>query len=122
MREGGRIHTKNYPLTITNLTGGIVLDAGAPAGQVISPPVVATHNNHLAPLFTLGQPASSDLWNVAEDAVNGPLATTWGNSPSVMDVEQGSGNILPGQSATITVQAANGFQPHFAGRHAGYHQ
>lgn len=106
---GGPNANKSYQVTITNLTGGIVLDGGAPAGQVMSPPVVATHNNHLAPLFTLGQPASSDLWNVAEDAINGPLMTTWGNSPSVMDVEQGGGPILPGQSATITVQAANGF-------------
>ena len=106
---GGPNANKSYQITITNLTGGAVVNSGAPAGQIMSPPVVATHNNHLAPLFVLGQPASSELRNVAEDAINGPLATTWGNSPSVMDVEQGSGPILPGQSATITVQAANGF-------------
>jgi hypothetical protein len=75
----------------------------------MSPPVVATHNKHLDPLFVLGQPASSDLWNVAEEAINGPLATTWGNSPSVMDVEQGSAPIMPGQSATIVVKASKGF-------------
>jgi hypothetical protein len=106
---GGPHHTQSYQVTITNLTGGIVLNDAAPAGQIMSPPVVATHNNHLEPLFLLGQPASSDLWNIAEDAINGPLATTWGNSPSVMDVEQGSAPIMPGQSATIVVKASKGF-------------
>lgn len=100
---------KTYQVTITNLTGGIVVDAGAPAGQIMSPPVVATHNNHLDPLYVLGQPASSDLWNIAEDAINGPLATTWGNSPSVMDVQQGSAPIMPGHSATIMVRTSGGF-------------
>lgn len=106
---GGPNANKTYAVTITNLTGGTVVQSGAPAGQIMSPPVIATHNNHLAPLFVLGEEASSDLSNVAEDAVNGPLATTWGNSPSVMDVEQGAAPIMPGHSDTIMVQAASGF-------------
>jgi hypothetical protein len=109
LADGGPNHTKTYQVTITNLTGGIVVDNGAPAGQIMSPPVVATHNRHLEPLFVLGQPASSDLWNIAEDAINGPLATSWGNSRSVMDVQQGGDVIMPGQSATIMVKASKFF-------------
>lgn len=57
----------------------------------------------------LGKPASFNLWNVAEDAIKGPLATTWGNSPNVIDVEQGGDAILPGHSATLTVESRFGF-------------
>jgi hypothetical protein len=101
--------TKNYQVTITNLTGGIVLNTGAPAGQVMSPPAVATHNNHLTPIFMLGHAASPQLAAVAEEGQTDGLVTLLSGDPSVMDVEVGSAPILPGASASIMVHAAGGF-------------
>lgn len=95
VRGEGSYFTRNYRVTVTNLPGGIVVDSGALAGQIMSPPVVAIHNRHLAP-----------LWNVAVDADNTPLVDLWKGGFGVMDVQEGSGPIMPRQSATINVQVS----------------
>lgn len=81
-------------VTITNLT----------PGQVLSPPVVVSHDSSFQ-LFAAGQAASSELAMLAEDAVSGPLVTTLGLDPAVFAVEVGTAPIPPSGSATIEIQA-----------------
>ena len=91
-----------YEVTVTNLT----------RGQIISPSVVATHNSRLDPLFTVGSPASPELVAVAEDAVNGPLVAELSGNPNVKDVETifgAAGPIMPGESASVIVDANGEF-------------
>ena len=66
-----------FEVTVTNLT----------RGQVISPPVVYTHNRKLEPLFKPGSPASAKLAAIAEDAVNDPLIDSLFESRNVGDVQ-----------------------------------
>ena len=54
-----------YEVSITNIT----------RGQTFTPQFVATHG-HAVSLFTLGQPASSELAILAESGDSGPLTTT----------------------------------------------
>ncbi len=86
-----------FEVTVTNLT----------RGQIISPPVVATHNAKLDPLFALGAPASPELAAIAEDAVNGPLIAALSGNANVSDVQTlvsaEGGPILPGESASLEV-------------------
>lgn len=80
-------------VTVTNLT----------SGQILSAPVVASHNASFQ-LFAPNDVASSDLAMLAEDAISGPLITTLGLDPDVFAVELGAG-IPPGTSTTVTIQA-----------------
>jgi hypothetical protein len=84
-----------YEVTITNLTGG----------QILSPPVVVSHDAGIS-LFELGQPASVGLAALAEDADNGGLVSSLRASDSVFDVNEGLGGIMPGQSATVTIEVS----------------
>lgn len=87
-----------YRVTVTNLT----------KGQVFSPPVVATHSFRMTPLFEVGEPASMEVYSVAEDAVNDPLLALLGGDPNVVDfgvMEGAGGPIMPGQSASIELLA-----------------
>ncbi len=79
-------------VTVTNIT----------KGQIISPPVVASHRADFA-LFDVGQPASPELAGVAEDALNGPLVAALQADPRVFDVATGAAPIPPGQSATVRI-------------------
>lgn len=89
-----------YEISITNVT----------RAQPLSPPVVVIHNGSFTPLFTLGSPASSELFQIAEDAVNGPMLTKLGTDPEVGDVIEifgSTGPIVPGETAkgTLTVDS-----------------
>lgn len=86
-------------VTITNLT----------RGQVLSPAVVALHGPGLAPLFTLGAPASDELRQVAEDAVNQPLMDLLSASPEVGAVAALDGPIPPGATKSIVLEAHGPF-------------
>ena len=93
---------RSYEVTITNLT----------RGQIISPSLVATHDTHLAPLYKLGSPASSELASIAEGAINGPLEALWAADPSVSDLDTvfgAGGPILPGESASVVVETTGRF-------------
>jgi hypothetical protein len=85
-------------VTVTNIT----------SGQIISPPVVASHRASFV-LFHLGQPASPELAGVAEDGANGALVTALQADPRVLDVAVGTGPIPPGRSSTIRVRIRGGF-------------
>ena len=82
-------------VTITNMT----------RGQILSPPVVATHTGRAAPLFAVGEPASPALAALAEDAAAGDLLDQLDLDPATVDVEMAAGPILPGGSATLFLEA-----------------
>jgi hypothetical protein len=86
-----------YNVTIENLT----------TSQPLTPPVVATHSDQVD-VFELGQAASAELQAVAENGNADPLVALLGGSAAVFDVETGTGPILPGESASVTVEAPEG--------------
>jgi hypothetical protein len=88
-----------YEVTITNLT----------RGQIISPPVVATHNRAFE-LFTPGEAASSGLAQLAEDAQVDALTDMLAADSRVFDFSVGNDVILPGGSLTVEVRAGAGFR------------
>lgn len=100
-----------YRVMITNLTGGVAVDSNAPAGQIFSKPVLATHAKQLTPLFTLGAPASMPLYNIAEDAINGPLLSLWdpATNADVFKLREGPGNVMPGSSQTVEISGGGKF-------------
>ena len=92
-----------FEVVVTNLT----------RGQIISPAVVATHTRELDPLFVLGLPASDELVGVAEDAVLDPLIDALSDDPNVKDVQTivgAAGPIMPGESASVIVDAGGRFR------------
>jgi len=94
--------TGKYRVTITNLT----------RGQILAPAVVATHKTSAEPLFVPGMPASAELAQLAEDAVNQPLVDKLTADPDVMDVETilgAGGPIMPGESASVDINFLFGY-------------
>ncbi len=90
-----------YEVSVTNLT----------RGQPLSPIFMATHLKGAGPLYTLGQPASTDLAALAEDADAAGLMGSWNPETNAMVgevqfVKSDIGPILPGKTvtATFTVQ------------------
>ena len=83
-----------YMVTITNLT----------YNQIISPPVVVTHDRDFR-LFEPGMPASSELATLAEDGMTGPLVGLLMVSDGVFDYGVAEGGIPPGASRTVEVRA-----------------
>ncbi len=94
--EHGR-RARTYAVTITNLT----------RGQIFSPPIVISHNRNFS-LFTLGEPASDQLYPLAEDGDTGPLIDSFDPS-SVFDHIVGT-NILPGDSLTLEITTRPSFK------------
>lgn len=92
-------HVVRYAVTITNVT----------RGQVITPPVVVSHN-HRFKLFTVGAPAGPELAALAEDGLTAPLTSLLPLLPGVFDVVTATGPILPGASMTIEVKAVGPFR------------
>jgi len=86
-----------YTVTIENLTDG----------QPFTPPVVVTHSSGFD-VFESGQAASSALQALAENGNNDPLLTLAGGSSAVYDSEAGTAPILPGETATFSVEAPAG--------------
>lgn len=87
----------SYTVTIENLT----------SGQPLTPPVVAAHSAQ-TDVFDVGQPASEELRQVAENGNNDPIMTLLGGSEAVTDVVAGDAPILPGASTTLTIEAPSG--------------
>ncbi len=81
-----------YEVTITNLT----------KGQIISPPVVASHYRDVT-IFTPGEAASEPLAQLAEDGMAAPLVEALEGVDLVYDVAAADGPVLPGESVTIEV-------------------
>lgn len=88
----------HYFVTITNIT----------RGQVITPPLVASHNNEFR-LFKVGEPAIPELVALAEDGPTGDLLTLLGSLDSVYDSTAATGPLLPGESVTLEIRATKKF-------------
>ncbi|MDH3253038.1 MAG: spondin domain-containing protein [Ignavibacteria bacterium] len=93
-----------YEITLENLAPA----TGPGSSQPLSPPVIASHSPSFR-LFHVGGFASHELRQIAEDAFNDPMLTFLNSSDQVHDVEFGGPPILPGESATYTIQASTGF-------------
>lgn len=92
------IPTSTYEVTITNLT----------SGQPFTPPVVATHRRSVI-VFEVGEPASFDVKEIAENGNTAPLADALAANKKVHEVQTVSAGapppLLPGQSLTFRISA-----------------
>ncbi|CAN5123677.1 spondin domain-containing protein [soil metagenome] len=86
-----------YEVTIENLTDG----------QPYTPPFVATHRA-ATDIFTVGQSASFEIKEIAENGNLGPMLTLLGSDKHVFDTTVAGGPLLFGGSVTLTVTAAKG--------------
>jgi hypothetical protein len=95
-----------YEVTIDNLT----------AGQPLTPPVVATHRAATR-MFTVGQPASFALKEIAENGNLAPMIAQLGADKHVSDSVAAAAPLVPaglpgsamfGDSVTLTVTASEG--------------
>jgi len=95
-----------YEVTIENLT----------AGQPLTPPVVATHRAATG-VFTVGQPASFALKEIAENGNLAPMVAQLGADKHVSDSAAAGAPLVPaglpgsamfGDSVTLTVTASEG--------------
>lgn len=85
-----------YEVSITNLT----------KGQPLTPAVIAIHAPSVE-IFSLGEPASEGLTQLAEDAETAELNSELEANSGVVRTVVGDGVILPGQTKTYTVEANN---------------
>lgn len=92
-----KVETVRYTVTIKNNT----------TGQPFSPPAIVAHTS-AASLFTPGSAASSGIQAIAENGDTGPLVAALSTSPAVYQVVALSAPILPGASATATINAPRG--------------
>lgn len=89
---GQAFRAVQYQVSITNLT----------PGQSFTPQFLATHSGNVR-LFSLGEPASWELEQLAEGGATGPLADQLANfSEDMLTID---GLLGPGQTATATLRA-----------------
>lgn len=104
-RDGALLSKEfEYEVVLENLTPA----TGEGSSQPLAPPVLATHTPFFH-IFKVGKFASSELAQVAEDAVSGPLVEKLSKSKQVFDVQQGDGVIFPGATATLKIKTRPGF-------------
>ena len=82
--ESNAVAAYTYEVTITNLT----------AGQPITPPLLVTHAKD-AGFFTVGENASEQLQQLAENGNAEPLAIMLTDKKGVADVVQGTTPLIP---------------------------
>jgi len=93
------VQAADYKITITNLTHA----------QSFTPALAVSHKAG-QPVFSLGHPASAELEAVAEGGDTGPLATMLGSSEDTWDIASSDGLLMPGESATIELNAEGAFR------------
>jgi hypothetical protein len=91
--------TTLYTVTITNIT----------RGQIISPPIVISHNEDFQ-LFSLANPASPGLALLAEEGMPTMLEAELGASDSVFQYNSAGGGIPPGASMTVEIETKKDFR------------
>ncbi len=89
---------REFEVTVTNLT----------QNQIMGPPIVVSHTGQVE-IFYPGTPASDALAELAEDGSPAALAAALGGVGEVADVATGDGRIMPGASATYTVQVGGNY-------------
>lgn len=82
--ESSAIKSVTYEVTITNLT----------PGQPITPPLLVTHGKD-AGFFTVGEQASSEIQQLAENGNTQPLVEKLQKMSGVIDVVQGEAPLVP---------------------------
>jgi len=73
-----------FKVTVTNLT----------SGQPFTPPVLVTHSDRTG-IFALGEDASAELQQIAENGNNMPLVATLHGDVQVHDIVEGTEPIIP---------------------------
>ena len=89
-----QVATVKHTVTVTNLT----------SGQPFSPPLVAAHSADTS-VFTTGEAASEGVRTIAEDGDMSVLNAALSGLGSVHNVVTFGGPILPGTSASVTIEA-----------------
>jgi len=92
----GSIHASDdarYEVTVTNIT----------QGEIFTPIMVASHRRGTK-IYTLGEPASTELEIIAESGNPGPLGDALISSGAALDVATADGVLLPGHSLTLHVR------------------
>ena len=87
-----------FEVTVTNIT----------KSQIFSPPLVVSHRDSVS-LFQLGGTASPGLKLLAEDGDNSQLLDEVFPLNEVLDLASFDGPLLPGDSATVEIQAGGAF-------------
>ncbi len=87
--------TPQYKVTITNIT----------KGQSFTPILAATHTKKVS-LFSLGEPASAELGQIAEGGNIAPLNEQLSNNRRVGTTTASEGLLMPGQSVELTLDAS----------------
>ena len=86
-----------YNVTIENLT----------SGQPFTPPVVVAHTSAMD-IFETGEAASAEIIAIAENGNNDPLVALVSGASAVHAFVTGDGPVMPGASATMSIQAPAG--------------
>ena len=98
----GKDTLKVYEITITNLTS---------QGQALTPPLIATHRSPVH-IFELGEPASYELKEIAENGNLDPMVTSLSAHKHVSDlvvaVAGDTPPLMPGGSVTVEATAMRG--------------
>src|SRR5919106_240531 len=79
--------TRTYEVTIQLVTGG----------QPLTPPLIATHSGGTG-IFSVGQPASLGVKEIAENGNLAPLTTALEADPKVSDVVAAEAPLVPPES------------------------
>jgi len=95
---GASADAQHFQVTITNLT----------MAQSFTPIMAASHREGVT-LFTLGQPASTEIEQMAEAGDLSALETTLKANPDVLSVVDSGAVLPPGKSVTLTVEAHGRF-------------
>lgn len=82
--ESDAAASRTYEVTITNLT----------PGQPITPPLLVTHSKDMG-FFTVGEAASPELQQLAENGNAAPLVGTLEGKSGVLSVVQGEAPLVP---------------------------
>ena len=99
-----RSFMQEFEVTFENLTPA----TGPGASQPFAPPVFATHSAGYH-VFRMGKYASTELAQLAEDAVGDPLIQKLMDARLVREVGNGDGVIFPGSSAKFYIKSMKGF-------------
>jgi Spondin_N len=89
---------QHFQVTITNLT----------SAQTFTPIMAASHKEGVT-LFMLGQPASTEIEQMAEAGDLSALETTLKANPDVLSIVDSGAVLPPGKSVTLTVEAQGRF-------------
>ncbi len=84
----------HFQITITNIT----------KGTLITPVLAATHSSAIE-FFTLGEPASDEIAQIAEGGNFTPLKTVLDASPAVYHTATAGGPLMPGETTMLTIDA-----------------